>query len=451
MKIKLFRSATVGIISKNFKLLQDPWLTDGEYYGSWYHYPSFDLKNNLDELNSYDAIYISHIHPDHCSEKTLKQLDKSIPVYIHKYHSKFLKIKIERQGFKVIELDNNKRTQIGPDFFINIMAADNCDPKLCYKFTGCANFQDLSIGSQQIDTLAIIDDNRNSVLNVNDCPLELATNTLPNILKNYDKIDVLLTGYGGAGPYPQCFENLSTNEKISESKKKKINFLNKAFEYIKISKPKYYLPFAGRYTLSGSLAHLNSIRGLPETDDAYDYIEEKIFSSNLETLPIKINPSSEFNILDGSSDKPYLKFDKEHYNDFIKSISNKKFDYQLQEEQINDTQIFDLAESAFLRFIDKTSQLNIKINSDIYIDFNAKKILNIRPNDKKFNVIDKDKIDSSRNYVVYNLEKNLLNNILNGPKFAHWNNAEIGSHLKFFRKPNIFERNIYLGMCYYHN
>ena len=77
--------------------------------------------------------------------------------------------------------------------------------------------------------------------------------------------------------------------------------------------------------------------------------------------------------------------------------------------------------------------------------------MNIRPNDKKFNVIDKDKIDSSRNYVVYNLEKNLLNNILNGPKFAHWNNAEIGSHLKFFRKPNIFERNIYLGMCYYHN
>ncbi len=31
MKIKLYRSATVGIITDNFKLLCDPWLTDGEY------------------------------------------------------------------------------------------------------------------------------------------------------------------------------------------------------------------------------------------------------------------------------------------------------------------------------------------------------------------------------------------------------------------------------------
>ena len=33
MKIKLYRSATVGIEFK-FKILQDPWLADGAYYGS---------------------------------------------------------------------------------------------------------------------------------------------------------------------------------------------------------------------------------------------------------------------------------------------------------------------------------------------------------------------------------------------------------------------------------
>ena len=47
MKIHLYRSATVGIISNNFKLLQDPWLTDGEYYGSWSQYPKFDIKKIL--------------------------------------------------------------------------------------------------------------------------------------------------------------------------------------------------------------------------------------------------------------------------------------------------------------------------------------------------------------------------------------------------------------------
>ena len=42
----------------NFKILTDPWLTDGEHLGSWFHYPKFDFKSHQKELNSYDAIYI---------------------------------------------------------------------------------------------------------------------------------------------------------------------------------------------------------------------------------------------------------------------------------------------------------------------------------------------------------------------------------------------------------
>ena len=96
MKIKLYRSATVGIEFENFKILQDPWLTDGEYYGAWSHFPYFDLKANIKEINSYNAIYISHIHPDHCSDNTLSLIRKDIPVFIHEYHSKFLKLKLEK-------------------------------------------------------------------------------------------------------------------------------------------------------------------------------------------------------------------------------------------------------------------------------------------------------------------------------------------------------------------
>ena len=100
MKIKLFRSSTVGLDLNGYKILMDPWLTDGEYYGSWSHFPYFDINKNLKEINSYNAIYISHIHPDHCSDDTLKRINKEIPIYIHSYHSKFLKFKLERFGFK---------------------------------------------------------------------------------------------------------------------------------------------------------------------------------------------------------------------------------------------------------------------------------------------------------------------------------------------------------------
>ena len=58
--------------------------------------------------------------------------------------------------------------------------------------------------------------------------------------------------------------------------------------------------------------------------------------------------------------------------------------------------------------------------------------------------------NKSKKYVSYETDIRLLKRLLMGPQYAHWNNAEIGSHLKFFRRPNIFERDIYNSMCYFH-
>ena len=60
------------------------------------------------------------------------------------------------------------------------------------------------------------------------------------------------------------------------------------------------------------------------------------------------------------------------------------------------------------------------------------------------NFLNKDK------HVIYKLNPNLLKNILKGPKYAHWNNAEIGSHIRFYRNPNVFDRKLYLSMSYFH-
>ena len=74
MKVKFLSSACVEIIHDDVKILCDPWLIDGEYYGSWAHYPPFDFDPNY--FNDIDFIYISHQHPDHFSVKTLSKLNK---------------------------------------------------------------------------------------------------------------------------------------------------------------------------------------------------------------------------------------------------------------------------------------------------------------------------------------------------------------------------------------
>ena len=451
MKIKLYRSATVGIDLSGFKILQDPWLTDGEYYGSWSHYPFYDLKSNLNEINSYNAIYISHIHPDHCSDDTLKLINKKIPIYIHSYHTKFLKNKLERFGFKVIELANNKRHQLAQNAYINIYAADNCNPELCYKFTACADLT-AKEGSQQIDTLSVIDDGKNILINVNDCPFDLAKSTFKEILKQYQKIDLLLTGYGGAGPYPQCFENLNISEKKTAAKKKENQFLNQAISYIKMLKPKYYLPFAGTYTLTGKLAKLQNIRGVPDIDSAYDFFE-KYFNSNSDlkqTQALKINPGVSFDISTGESNNVYKKINFEDYKNYIETyLVNKKLNYE-NEESPGFDELYELSKGAFLKFNEKKLINNIKLKTDIYVDLEENLIK--LPKDKNtIEVISKKDFKSDTKFVCYKTDKRLLKKLLQGLRYAHWNNAEIGSHIRFYRNPNVFEREVYMAMCFFHN
>ena len=452
MKIKLYRSATIGIFNENFKLLNDPWLVDGEYYGSWSHYPYFDFDKHEDEINSYDAIYISHIHPDHCSPLTLKKINKNIPIYISKYHSKFLKKNIERLGFKVFELENGKRIKLANNFYLTIYPADNCDPKLCYKFYGCGMPDLNSNESQQIDSLSVIDDGKTTILNINDCPYQLAKNTIEKrVLKDFEKIDLLLTGYGGAGPYPQCLDNLDLDQKIISGNKKKINFLNQSLDFIKLTKPDYYMPFAGTYVLSGKLNSLQNLRGVPLIDEVYDYLDLKIdkleISKKVEGL--KLNYDCTYDFDNKKFSKNYEKINIDNYNEYQKSyLSKKQLDYEndvfLQEEEI-----FDKASRAMVNYLKKKNELNMNINSDIYFRVNDKYI-DIKKNASKIKIINKNEINLNNNYVIYDIDKRLLSRLLSGPKYAHWQNAEIGSHLNFFRSPDIYERDLYFSTIYFH-
>ena len=96
MKLTFYQSSTVLLETKNVKILSDPWLVDGELYGSWNHYPQIDF--NPEAFDNLDYIYLSHIHQDHFSKKTLSQLSKKIPVLIHNFESKSLRENIKSMG-----------------------------------------------------------------------------------------------------------------------------------------------------------------------------------------------------------------------------------------------------------------------------------------------------------------------------------------------------------------
>ena len=65
-------------------------------------------------------------------------------------------------------------------------------------------------------------------------------------------------------------------EKEEAAKKKQEAKLQTAKKYIELLQPKYYIPFAGRYTLCGKNTVLNQYRGEPELEDAFEWLRNNI-------------------------------------------------------------------------------------------------------------------------------------------------------------------------------
>tara|TARA_B100001109_G_scaffold125771_1_gene102374 strand:- start:174 stop:1508 length:1335 start_codon:yes stop_codon:yes gene_type:complete len=444
MKIYNIASSTVMIESNQTRILMDPWFINGEYYGSWYH--THDIDVDIDFINSATHVYISHIHPDHFSRKSLEKLNKNIPVLIHSYASKFLKFNIERLGFEVVEIEHDEEYKLDSETKIKIFAADNCNPELCSKFMGCSSVE-TKYKTTQIDSLSLIYNNDSSILNVNDCPYDLASETIELVKKKYSKqIDLLLVGYAGAGPYPQCFI-MPEDEKIKAAENKRIQFLEIGIKYIEKVKPKYYMPFAGTYALAGKLNKLNKYRGVPEIKDALEFYKSKIdFSygfllNSFESFDIKKNKFS-------STFKSLSTKEKKSYNE---KISNLKLDYEY-EKFPEAREIEELVPKAFERFIKKKEEINFYTKTSLIIKISEIKsvLLNLTKT-PSYQIVNNHEINNIENFVKISLDYRLLYNILRGPRFAHWNNSEIGSHLVFERKPNIFERGLYHALCFFHS
>lgn len=444
MKIRYIKSACVAVETKGIKILTDPWLVDGEYYGSWCHYPELEFDKNY--FDSIDYIYISHIHPDHFSKKTFDILNKDIPVLIHQYSSPFLKMNIERLGFKVTELPHNEKTELKNGVTIEILAADNCNPELCAKFMGCGIIE-TKFKSTQIDSLAVISDGVYNTLNINDCPYDLAEEAVRAVIKKYEKIDFLLVGYGGAGPYPQCFE-LSDTERIKAEESKKLQFLSQGEKYIKLVKPEFYMPFAGTYTLAGKLSKLQNKRGVPELHEAVNYFLKSKAINQQSSKPILLNTYESFDLSTKTQSKDYVAVDKEQKEAYVKNVlSKKKLEYEYDDEPRME-ELLELIPAANKRMNDKREEINFVSDTSVLVKLKADLYIKLNFDGSKFELVNNS--NGIESFVEYQLSLKLLNRILKGPRYAHWNNAEIGSHIKFRRVPNTFERGLYHSMCFFH-
>ena len=158
---------------------------------------------------------------------------------------------------------------------------------------------------------------------------------------------------------------------------------------------------------------------------------------------IRLSQYDEFDLVHSKISKNYKKQNLS-LNEYLNSISKNKLDY---EEDLIEKLDKNLIQKAFDRFKLKAMEIgyytktNILIKTEI-VEFFLNLDVGIE--------FDLELIDNKRNLIEIELNHKLFQRLIKGPKFAHWNNAEIGSHLRFFRKPNIYERGLYHSLCFFH-
>lgn len=419
-----FKANACGIFTgKNgSKILCDPWLVDGVFDGSWCHFSK--LETSFHDVKNIDAIYLSHIHPDHFDERNF-DFDKSIPIIILEHDPNFLIKKLHLLGFKnLIKIQNNQTVNF-QEFELTMFAP----------FVK-SNFHESSIGNL-IDSALLISCDGISALNANDNMLSVET--AQSLRHNFGEITFAMLNYNAAGPYPSCFDNLTKLQKRAESERIIQRNLNHMRSIVRELKPRYVLPFAGSYVIGGNLHFRNEFLGTTTWDICADFLE----LNNIEpSKTVLLQESNSFDIETGILEKKYIPVKPSKTFAYINTnLAHLKYPYQLDRPPDEEKLIFDI-EQASSELYRRMKKFNLTTTFKIIIVAFSKKF-QIYPEFKLIENSDKyDKI------LECSLDERLLRRILD--KESHWNNAEIGTHITFFRSPNLYEYDLHTSMQFFH-
>ena len=402
------------------RVLCDPWIANGVFEGSWYHYPP--LSTSPEDVLNVDAVYVSHLHPDHFDERFFN-FDKNIPIIALDHGHNFLRKKLLELGYNNLVLVQDGETVSFKEFTISMFAP----------FTR-NNFHEAEVGNL-IDSAMIIDCNGVKAFNANDNTPTPETCT--ELKQRFGTIDLAMINYNAAGPYPASFVNLSEAEKRSEHNR----VLNRNIDYmhnlVETLAPRMVLPFAGAYILGGQLSRLNEFLGTTTWDVCADKLNEIGLTT---TEVVRLREHDVLNIESGESSPEYEPLNPEHMKQYTQQISHDKYPYEL-DSMPNSEQIIADLETASDRMRQRMTRAGITSDRTVTIDVDGSSI-QIHPTFSTNTDLD------ATPRLACSLDPRLLRRILD--RVSHWNNAEIGCHLEFNRVPNEYQPDLHTALQFLH-
>ena len=365
MRAQLLTNACILVETPDLRILTDPWFTPGVYEGSWFHsHPVEPFDEPV------DAIWISHLHPDHYDPVFLKQYLARFPetrLLCAEHDPPYMQKMMARDGFQV---ETFEHLEVGATRLITrtsrYHAIDNIDSILTVESQG----KKLVCWSDTPHDTHLIEDSRGA--------------------------DIAFLPFTGAGPFPQCYE-LPTWLMLDAASSKATQYTKLWEDLLENLEPRIAVPFAGEYLLGGFLSPLNHLRGMP---DATEMPDATVLVEGTWIAP----------------DGPEMqRFSPRRVDERIASLAGHRMDYELEEPPEN-------LRPLLLQAIEQNP---IFIHEPFW--------LGLHWGDSYTFSLQDDKPGTGEPRVDITVDPRHLKGILE--RRWHWNNAEIGSHLRFEQHP----------------
>ncbi|HYB99099.1 MAG TPA: MBL fold metallo-hydrolase [Candidatus Limnocylindrales bacterium] len=184
LAVEVIAHACLRVRSGGRTMLTDPWLFGGIACDSGFLFPP-PVASVASLAAETDAIYVSHLHPDHFHPPTLAHFPRTIPVYVAAQRDRRLHDRLRALGFTVVEVAPEQVIEVaGTPFRIAMLAQEDTDAG-----TG--------------DSAIVIAAEGFALLDTNDCPLSPAQHEW---IRDRFRIDYAFVGYSPASHFPASFE-----------------------------------------------------------------------------------------------------------------------------------------------------------------------------------------------------------------------------------------------------
>lgn len=213
------------VTTRDTTLLFDPWIQDPAFKGQWFLYPK---PVGLEKAMRPEHILLTHGHEDHMHRPSLELLDKSAKVWFPFQWRAGIEGYMKHLGFADVEEAVTLRTyELGPDTRITYLA-------------------------YSLESIVIIESEGLVVVNINDALNSNHENVVMMFLrvlkKRCPRIDILISGFSGAGYFPNQVRYPGKND-LEVGRIREHYFAHHLCRYVDFLKPTVVLPFAPGFAL----------------------------------------------------------------------------------------------------------------------------------------------------------------------------------------------------------